>query len=259
LHEFTPQSLGQTPMSSRRNRLDRLLAKQLRISRDAVPLLLAQRRVKVDGKVVAARDLLVDGFAVITVDDTLIQSQLPVYLMLHKPVGVLSATQDERHPVVIDLVKHPAAAELHIAGRLDLHASGLLLLTNDGAWSRRLSAPSRGVSKQYLVTLQNPLTADYVPAFAAGMFFDFENITTRPAALELLSEYTAKVTLQEGRYHQIKRMFGRFRNPVLGIHRTHIGGLPLDDKLLPGQWRPLSSSEISAACEPASSMRPCQP
>src|SRR5690606_24773741 len=142
----------------------------------------------------------------------------PVYVMLHKPGGVLSATSDARHPVATGLVAHPAAADLHIAGRLDLHASGLLLLTNDGRWSKHLSDPASGVCKQYEVRLRDPLTADYVPAFAAGMYFAFENLTTRPARLELTGSHSALVTLQEGRYHQLKRMFGRFRNPVLAIH-----------------------------------------
>ncbi|MEY4640245.1 MAG: Ribosomal small subunit pseudouridine synthase [Pseudomonadota bacterium] len=235
-------------MSARKSRLDRLLAKHLGISPDAVRPLLAQRRIKVDGRIADAREQMVDGFSVITVDDDVVQSQAARYVMLHKPCGVLSATCDPKHPVVTDLI--PAAEDLHIAGRLDLHASGLLLLTNDGAWSRRLSAPESGVCKRYEVTLRDPLNADYVAAFAAGMYFSFEDITTRPAQLEILGERTARVTLQEGRYHQIKRMFGRFRNPVLTIHRISIGALTLDAKLHTGQSRELTPDEVVAACRP---------
>lgn len=236
-------------MSARRSRLDRLLARQLRISPDDVRPLLAQGRIKVDGRLAEAREQLVDGFSVISVDDLIVQSRPARYLMLHKPRGVLSATRDPRHPVVTDLV--PASGELHIAGRLDLHASGLLLLTNDGAWSRRLSAPASAISKQYEVTLRDPLNEAYVAAFAAGMYFPFEDITTRPALLEILGERVARVTLQEGRYHQIKRMFGRFRNPVLSIHREAIGALRLDAGLQPGQWRDLTRDEIAAAMRSA--------
>ncbi len=238
-------------MSARRSRLDRLIGRQLGISRDAVRLLLAQKRIKVNGKIVEARDLIVDGFSVITLDDNPVQSQPAVYLMLHKPCGVLSATRDGKHPVVTDLVTHAAVADLHIAGRLDLHASGLLLLTNDGAWSRQLSHPVSGLNKQYEVSLKNPINTDYITAFAEGMYFGYENITTRPAQLEILGERTARVTLQEGRYHQLKRMFGRFRNPVLGIHRTAIGELKLDDSLQAGQYRELDSSEAGAAKKPS--------
>jgi 16S rRNA pseudouridine516 synthase len=227
-------------MSARRGRLDRLLAKALGISTDDVRPLLAQGRVTVDGRVARTREEIVDGFASVMVDGQQIQAQQPAYLMLHKPCGVLSATRDARHPVATALIHHPAVASLHIAGRLDLHASGLLLLTNDGRWSRAISDPVNGVSKQYLVTLRDPVQEDCVAAFAAGMHFPFEDIVTRPARLEILDERLARVTLQEGRYHQLKRMFGRFRNPVLGIHRIAIGALTLDSKLAPGQWRELS-------------------
>lgn len=230
-------------MSARRGRLDRLLAKALGISTDAVRPLLAQGRVTVDGCVARTRETIVDGFAEVLVDGRHVQGQRAVYLMLHKPCGVLSATRDARHPVVTSLIEHPAAASLHIAGRLDLHASGLLLLTNDGRWSRAISDPEHGVRKQYLVTLRDPLHEEYVAAFAAGMHFPFEDIVTRPAQLEILEARLARVTLQEGRYHQLKRMFGRFRNPVLGIHRIAIGTLTLDTRLAPGQWRELRHEE----------------
>jgi 16S rRNA pseudouridine516 synthase len=234
-------------MSARRSRLDRWIAKQLNISPDAVKPLLAQKRIRVDGLIADAREQMVDGFSVIAVDDVLIQSTPARYVMLHKPRGVLSATRDSRHPVVTDLIA--SAADLHIAGRLDLHASGLLLLTNDGAWSRRLSAPESGVGKQYDVTLRDPLGEEYIAAFAAGMHFPFEDITTRPALLEITGKRTARVTLHEGRYHQLKRMFGRFRNPVLAIHRRAIGALQLDATLQAGEWRELTESEVAMAAE----------
>jgi 16S rRNA pseudouridine516 synthase len=235
-------------MTARCNRLDRQISFLLGISRDDVRLLLAQKRIKVDGLIADSRELLVDGFSCITLDDEILQTGTALYLMLHKPRGILSATTDEQHATVLDLIDHPLRSTLHIAGRLDLHASGLMLLTNDGQWSRRLSAPTSGVEKVYLVTVQHPLDAEYVTAFQAGMFFPFENITTRPACLEILDEHTARVTLQEGRYHQIKRMFGRFRNPVLAIHRISIGGLMLDAALAPGASRELRADEVESAC-----------
>src|SRR5262245_24411036 len=118
-------------MSARRSRLDRIVARHFGISPDDVRVMLAQRRIKVNGELAQAREQIVDGFSVISVDETVIQGQPARYIMLHKPRGVLSATRDPRHPVVTDLI--PESADLHIAGRLDLHASGMLLLTNDGA------------------------------------------------------------------------------------------------------------------------------
>lgn len=232
-------------MASGSQRLDRYLSRTLGINRRDVKPLLAQGRVQVDGRSVGGTDHLIDEFSHVSIDDRLLQAKLPVYLMFHKPVGILSATRDPLHTTVIDMLQRPDKDDLHIVGRLDRGSSGLLLLTNDGRWSRALMAPEQAVPKIYLVTLQNPITSDYVKAFAEGMYFDYEDITTRPARLEILEERLARVTLVEGRYHQIKRMFGRFRNPVLSLHRTAIGNLPLDPALAPGQSRELTPVELT--------------
>lgn len=231
-------------MASGSQRLDRYLSRTLGINRREVKPLLAQGRILVDGRTVDATDHLIDEFSHVSIDGRLLQSKMPVYLMLHKPIGILSATTDPRHPTVIDLLQRADKSDLHIVGRLDRGSSGLLLLTNDGRWSRALMAPELEVPKVYLVTVQNPLTPDYVKAFSDGMYFAYEGITTRPARLEILEERLARVTLVEGRYHQIKRMFGRFRNPVLALHRTAIGNLPLDPALAPGQSRELTPAEL---------------
>ncbi len=232
-------------MASGSQRLDRYLSKTLGINRRDVKPLLAQGRVQVDGRSVGGTDHLIDEFSHVSIDDRLLQAKLPVYLMFHKPVGILSATSDPQHTTVIDMLQRPDKDDLHIVGRLDRGSSGLLLLTNDGRWSRALMAPEQAVPKVYLVTLQSPITSDYVKAFAEGMYFGYEDITTRPARLEILEERLARVTLVEGRYHQIKRMFGRFRNPVLSLHRTAIGNLPLDPALAPGQSRELTPVELT--------------
>ncbi|MES3007534.1 MAG: 16S rRNA pseudouridine(516) synthase [Pseudomonadota bacterium] len=232
-------------MASGSQRLDRYLSKALAINRREVKPLLAQSRIVVDGQPVSRSDLLVDEFSRIVFDDRVLQAKLPVYLMLHKPIGILSATTDPQHTTVIDLLQRADRNDLHIVGRLDRGSSGLLLLTNDGRWSRALMAPEHDIPKVYLVTVQNPLTPDYVQAFADGMHFAYEDITTRPAKLEILDERHARVTLVEGRYHQIKRMFGRFRNPVLTLHRTAIGSLSLDPELAPGQSRELTPAELT--------------
>lgn len=231
-------------MASGSHRLDRYLSRTLGINRRDVKALLAQGRILIDHQPAADVEQLVDEFSLITFDAQVLQAKLPVYLMLHKPVGILSATTDLRHTTVIDLLQRPDKNDLHIVGRLDRGSSGLLLLTNDGRWSRALMAPEHDVPKVYLVTLQNPVTPDYEKAFADGMYFDYEDITTRPARLEILEQRLARVTLVEGRYHQIKRMFGRFRNPVLALHRTAIGNLQLDPALAPGQSRELAAAEL---------------
>lgn len=232
-------------MSLNKARLDRFLAQHCQISRRNVRLMLAQNRVLVNGELAHDIDQVIDTFSHITLDGQVIQANSAHYIMLHKPVGVVSATQDVIHKTVIDLLDFPYKKQLHIVGRLDLNTSGLMLLTNDSRWSERLTLPESKVSKRYLVTLKNKLTADYLEAFANGMYFEYENLTTQPAKLTILSDYQAEVELFEGRYHQIKRMFGRFRNPVVALHRHTIGNLSLDPQLPLGASRALTADEVS--------------
>jgi 16S rRNA pseudouridine516 synthase len=232
-------------MSISRSRIDRFISEKCKVNRRDVRLFLAQKRIVVDGEIVSDMSLVIDKFSIITLDDKLLQSNKASYVMLHKPIGVVSATKDNQHKTVIDLLIQPEKDELHIVGRLDLNTSGLVLLTNDSRWSERLTQPESKVTKRYTVTLQNPLTEEYIDAFQKGMYFPYENITTRPATLSILSSHVAQVDLVEGRYHQIKRMFGRFRNPVIALHRQSIGRLQLDEALLPGDSRYLTSEEVA--------------
>ena len=183
-------------------------------------------------------------------DGAILQDNRPCYLMVNKPAGVVSATTDKRHKTIIDLIDLPDRDGLHIAGRLDFHSTGLLLLTNDGRWSRSLSLPESNVTKRYRVELENPITDDYISAFAEGFYFEYEGITTRPAELTIIGERVAEISLTDGRYHQIKRMFGRFQNKVLSLHRYAIGTLQLDSELSPGQYRDLSAEEVTRINHP---------
>lgn len=231
-------------MAAANNRLDRQLARQLQLPMKKVRLALAQGKVTVAGKLCHQADCQVNQFSAITFAGQLLAHGSPLYFMLHKPVGVVSATKDEQHRTVIDLLEHPQRDELHIVGRLDLNSSGLVLLTNDGRWSSALTSPLQKVAKRYWVQTAHPITPDCVQAFADGMYFGYENQTTAPAGLRILSSHSAEVTLTEGKYHQIKRMFGRFRNPVLALHRVAIGDMVLPDDLAAGQWRALTAQEM---------------
>ncbi|NMP31167.1 16S rRNA pseudouridine(516) synthase [Thalassotalea sp. M1531] len=233
-----------SPIST--NRLDKFIANNIKISRRDVRLMLAQGRVMVDGNKAQNIDQLINRFSHITLDDKVLQSNAAIYIMLHKPTGVVSATKDSQHQTVIDLIEHPAKDELHIVGRLDLNTSGLVLLTNDSRWSEALTSPVHKVEKHYQVTLENKLTPKYIDAFAKGMYFEYEGITTAPAHLLIESEKTAHVVLTEGKYHQIKRMFGRFQNPVVGLHRSQVGDIVLDSQLAPRQWRELKQDEVNS-------------
>lgn len=233
-------------MQSRRARLDRFISSSLQIKRSDVRLTLAQRRVKVDGHIVDDGALIIDQFSHICVDGKVLQDEKPRYVMLHKAKGVVSATRDKKHKTVLGYLPESQRTNLHIAGRLDFNSTGLVLLTNDGNWSKRLSHPDYGVAKCYRVCLDKPLDQRYVDAFQKGFQFDYEGIITRPAGLRIVDDFTAEVTLFEGRYHQIKRMFGYFQNTVVGLHRYAIGGLVLDSGLSAGEYRDLSYEQAEA-------------
>lgn len=169
-----------------------------------------------------------------------------LYIMLHKPAGVLSATSDPIHRTVLDLIDHPNKETLHLAGRLDRSSTGLVLLTNDGVWSESLTLPGRKVPKVYRVETDRPIPIEAPLHFQEGFYFPTEGIMTRPARLEFISENVARVVLEEGRYHQIKRMFHRLDGiRVKSLHREQIGAIILPPDLAPGEWRTLTEQEIA--------------
>lgn len=234
-------------MHSKRARLDRFISSHLQINRRDIKPLLAQERILLDGITATDAQALVDEFTHVVVDGRVLQAKEASYHMLHKPTGVVCATKDAQHKTVIDLLDCPERADLHIVGRLDINSTGLVLLTNNGRWSRLLTQPETKVVKHYRVTLAKPIDDNYVRAFAEGMYFPFENITTLPAHLKIVDSHTAEVFLTEGRYHQIKRMFGRFQNEVLSLHRCAIGDIQLDVALAPGASRRLMLYEIQTS------------
>ena len=164
--------------------------------------------------------------------------------MLHKPQGVVSAARDARDKTVLELVPPEyRRKELFPAGRLDKDTTGLMILTDDGALAHEILAPQKHVPKQYRVTIDIPMTEEMVHRFAEGI--ELKDGRCQPAELTIESEDTGVVTLREGRYHQIKRMFGCCGAVVTGLHRLSMGALRLDDTLAPGGCRPLSEEEIS--------------
>ena len=227
-------------------RLDRHLSASLGIKRSHIRLLLAQGRVEVDGAPPTGVSQVINRFSEVRCDGRFTQARTARYLMLHKPRGVVSATVDAQHRTVVDLLGQPWKHQLHIVGRLDFNSTGLVLLTNDGQWSRQLSLPGSKLLKRYRVRVEKPLGNEHVDAFQRGLYFKYEGITTQPAQLKILSDFEAEVGLIEGRYHQIKRMFGQFDNKVLSIHRFAVGSLQLDAALAPGCSRNLTPGELAA-------------
>lgn len=228
-------------------RIDRFLSNLPCFNRQQVRLLLVERRIRVDGQVISDPHFDVREFSRVECDGQVLQAGKPArYFMLHKPQGCVSATRDPEHATVLDLIHEPDKDTLHIAGRLDFNTTGLMLITNDGSWSRRLTQPQTKLPKIYYVETEQPITPEYVQVFAQGLYFAFENLTTLPATLELLTATSARLGIVEGRYHQVKRMFGHFNNKVLRLHREQMGPLALDNDLEPGQYRALSDAEIAS-------------
>ncbi len=228
-------------------RLDRFLSNLPRFNRQDVRQLLASGRVRVDGQVSRDNRDEVRVFSRVELDDEVLQAgKAARYFMLHKPPGVVSATEHPEHRTVLDLLDEPDKQELHLAGRLDLNTTGLLLITNDGQWSRRVTAPTGKQPKVYLVDTEDPIDPACIEVFARGLYFRFEDLFTRPAELQILAPRQARLTLYEGRYHQVKRMFGHFQNKVVGLHRLSMGAIRLDERLCPGQYRALTAEEIAS-------------
>src|SRR5690554_7079251 len=235
-------------MRSKTNRLDRFISKRSDYSIADARLLIAQKRIIVDGQPAHSIQQQITQFTHVVLDGQCLQENQPVYLLLNKPKGVVSATKDVKHTTLIDLIKHPQKSELHIAGRLDFNTTGLILLSNDGAWSRKISLPETKLAKTYEVTLAKPVGDEYAEVFRKGIYFAYENITTRPACLEVLSDFTARLTLVEGKYHQVKRMFGYFQNQVLALHRVSVGNITLAG-LGEGESRLLTAEELNGTLE----------
>lgn len=232
-------------------RLDKYLAERLGIPRSESRKRIAGGAVTVNGALCRKADTQIDEHtAQVAVNGTALSGPYEkyVYLMLNKPEGVVSASRDKHDTTVTDLVAQAyPRRQLFPAGRLDKTSTGFVLLTDDGGFAHDILAPGRHVSKEYLVTLDTPLTPAMQAGFAAGVTLA-DGQTMDPAEAEPCGTdpCVVKVTLHQGVYHQIKRMFGVYGAGVNGLHRTAIGPVALDEGLEPGAWRPLTSEEVEA-------------
>ena len=168
-----------------------------------------------------------------------------LYEVITKPKGYVCTNDDPVHPCVTRLLRDIANAhDLHAAGRLDVDTTGLVLLTNDGQWSHRVTSPRKQCGKTYHVWLADPVANDTRNRFAQGIMLKNEKQLTRPAQLTLINSTEASLIIHEGKYHQVKRMFAAEGNKVVRLHRDAIGSLALDDELAEGEYRFLTESEI---------------
>ncbi|MDP5036592.1 MAG: 16S rRNA pseudouridine(516) synthase RsuA, partial [Alishewanella sp.] len=205
-------------------RLDKFICDCTGLTRSQAGKNIRQGLVTVNGEVVkqAARQVLAADS--VTLDDQPLQLIGLRYFMLHKPAGYICANDDPEHPTVFTLLDEPLVERLHSVGRLDLDTTGLLLLTDDGQWSHRLTAPKHHVPKTYRVWTADPIPTEAIAQFAEGIMLRNEKDATKPAELVIVDECEALLTIHEGRYHQVKRMFAALGNKVEQLHREQIGG-----------------------------------
>lgn len=227
-------------------RIDKLLAHAGYGTRKEVKKLLKEKRVFVNGVVVKADKTQVDvNSDMITVDGEKVNYQEKVYYMLNKPKGYVSATIDNVYPTVIELIDD-VHDDLFPVGRLDVDTTGLLLITNDGALAHRLTSPKSHCPKVYEVISDLPITIEDQVLFSKGIVLD--DMVCQSALLEMVDQdlNLSYVTIHEGKFHQVKRMFLSVGKKVISLKRLAMGSLILDDTLQEGAYRPLTPEEINS-------------
>jgi len=227
-------------------RLDKYIAQTTDLSRALVKLALRNKRVMVNGEQAKDASLHIAPTDTVQLDGEALSPVGPRYFMLHKPLGYICATIDEDHPTVLELLDEPNKKILHIAGRLDIDTTGLVLITDDGQWNHRVTSPRHECQKTYYVTLANELVSDAEEKLQAGLLLNSEKHLTKPATLERLYSNEVRLTISEGKYHQVKRMFAALDNRVTELHRERIGDIVLDNSLAVGEYRRLTEAEIQS-------------
>ncbi|MFM1655505.1 pseudouridine synthase [Brevibacillus sp. B_LB10_24] len=233
----------------KRERLDKVLANMALGTRKEVKQLVKQGIITVDGEVATDPGMhVVPEMQTIEIDGHPLSYKRWIYVMMNKPPGVISATEDTRHRTVVDLLPLEWATKVHPVGRLDIDTEGLLLLTNDGQLSHSLLSPKKKVDKEYFARIEGRVTSEHVDHFRQGVTLD-DGYQTMPAALEIVAQgdiSEVRVTITEGKFHQVKRMFAAFGLQVIYLKRLRMGTLHLDESLDPGEFRELTEQELAA-------------
>ncbi|MBO7289719.1 MAG: rRNA pseudouridine synthase [Clostridia bacterium] len=225
-------------------RIDKYIGNSTHYSRKELKVFFKKGLVRLNGEVVTDIGKHINEETdEVSLSGEVIKYSKFTYLMLNKPAGYISATFDKKFPVVTDLVPEEFShLQLFPVGRLDLDTVGLLVLTNDGDLAHRLLIPKSHVPKTYFVKSEKPLTEDGIKVFEAGV--DLGDFTTIPAKVEKLSENETHLTIFEGKYHQVKRMYEAIDNKVIYLKRVKMGELELDETIEEGKMRPLTDEEI---------------
>ncbi|MFT5705573.1 MAG: 16S rRNA pseudouridine516 synthase [Shewanella sp.] len=233
-------------------RLDKFLCKSTELTRSEATALIVAGSVLVNGESVSDASAQVHENNHVTLDGQQLTARASRYIMLHKPADTLSSNVDGDHPSVFNYIELANISEMHIAGRLDADTTGLLLITDDGRWSFNVFNPKYRCNKVYRVRLRDSvegdisgeISADIISRFELGLQLQGEEALTLPAKLEFVAAKEVLLTITEGRYHQVKRMFACIGNRVNCLHRESVGEIKLDVPL--GQWRFLTADEVAS-------------
>lgn len=230
-------------------RLDRWISNYTGLSRQDVRRALKAQQISVNGALATAADQPVSEADTVLLAGDRICAPQPRYFMLHKPAGYVCANSDSEHPVVLDLLDEDNKHSLQIAGRLDLDTTGLVLITDDGTWNHRVTAPSRKCRKTYRVILDAPLHDEAADKLRTGVLLQNEKKPTQSAGLDFVDDNdrrTVLLSIHEGKYHQVKRMLAAVGYHVVALHREQVGDITLDATLPLGAYRPLTPAEIAS-------------
>ncbi len=223
-------------------RLDKFICKSTDLSRAEARGVIHAGEVLVNGEAVTDEATQVHENNCITLAGRRLVARPSRYLMMHKPAGTLCSNVDGVYPSLFHRLDIDRADDLHIVGRLDADTTGLVLLTDDGRWSFNIIRPQQQCEKVYRVGLRDPLAAEVAATFAQGLLLQGETSPTLPARLEPVGPREVLLTITEGRFHQVKRMFAAVGNRVISLHREQIGGVRLDVES--GRWRHLTTDEV---------------
>jgi 16S rRNA pseudouridine516 synthase len=227
-------------------RLDKYLSESTDLTRSQARKALSNEEITVNGVVVKQGTWAVGEDDVVQWDGQTISPVGLRYLMMNKPAGYECTLRNSQYPMVLSLLDVEKRDRLHTVGRLDVETTGLLLITDDGHWTHRIISPRQQCDKVYLATLAEPLCHEAEDRLAHGILLDGETKPTLPATLERVDPHTARLTIQEGKYHQVRRMFAALGNHVTALHRERIGPLSLDADLGPGECRYLTAQEVDS-------------
>lgn len=233
-------------------RLDKFIATSTQYSRSQVKIMLRNEQVDLNHIICRDPKTQVKDGDTVCLNGEEIRPPSTYYVMLNKPLDFICSHDEGIHERVFDLLPVYMYAGLHCAGRLDIDTTGLVLLSNDGQWSHRITSPKHKLEKTYLAKLDKTIDGDLAEIFAEGVLLNGEHQLTAPAKLEVLDTGDmARLTITEGRYHQVKRMFASQGYHVEHLHRERIGNIALDQQLGEGEFRELSEQEVASIFEPS--------